>query len=93
MTDPGHRGIDTSREVAEMMLQPSIVMRTNVLETIIACDTHGATADEVAEILKLDILNVRPRFTELKVMGVIFDSGIRRKNSKGNTTKVWRHYG
>lgn len=48
------------------------------------------TADEVALSLGLSILSVRPRITELSKLGLIEDSGQRRKNASGRKAIVWR---
>lgn len=50
----------------------------------------GITADEAAAVMNRSVLSVRPRFTELKDMGKIMDSGIRRKNDTDNSQIVWR---
>jgi hypothetical protein len=47
------------------------------------------TTDECAGILKLSVLSIRPRFTELKRMGRIFDTGNRRRNESGKSAAVW----
>ncbi len=49
-----------------------------------------ATADELAERLKLDRLYVRPRVSELRAMDQITDSGMRRRNPGGRSATVWR---
>jgi hypothetical protein len=49
----------------------------------------GLTADEVAQRLKLSPLTARPRVAELNKLGLIRDSGIRRKNHSGRTAIVW----
>lgn len=50
---------------------------------------HDLTADECAELLKKNILSVRPRCAELRARGLISDSGRRRKNSSGHAAIVW----
>ncbi len=50
---------------------------------------EGATADEVAYALKYSILTVRPRVSELYKLGLIVDSGLRRKNASGKNAIVW----
>lgn len=50
----------------------------------------GATADEIAYILKYSILTVRPRVSELNKMQLIVDSGLRRLNTSGRSAIVWR---
>ena len=51
---------------------------------------EGATADEIAYVLKYSILTVRPRVSELNKMDLIVDSGLRRLNTSGRRAIVWR---
>lgn len=46
------------------------------------------TADECAERLRMDRLSIRPRFTELKVMGLVRENGQRHRNKSGRMAKV-----
>lgn len=46
----------------------------------------GATADELAVWLDRSILSIRPRITELKQAGLIFDTGRRRAARSGAGT-------
>ncbi len=50
---------------------------------------EGATADEIAYLLKYSILTVRPRVSELNKMHLIVDSGLRRPNTSGRSAIVW----
>jgi predicted ArsR family transcriptional regulator len=47
-----------------------------------------ATPDEVAAALARSVLAVRPRFTELKIDGLVRETGERRKNRSGRTAAV-----
>jgi len=47
------------------------------------------TADEAADMLVVDKLAIRPRFSEMRRKGWIFDSGLRRPNSSGKSATVW----
>ena len=47
------------------------------------------TADECARFIQRDRLSVRPRFTELKTAGVIYDTGERRENESGRRAAVF----
>lgn len=47
------------------------------------------TADETADALGLSVLTVRPRFSELRRLNHICDSGLRRKNRSGKRATVW----
>ncbi|MDX2074675.1 MAG: hypothetical protein SFX19_10000 [Alphaproteobacteria bacterium] len=88
-TSPASRSNDTSLFAAAKISHCAAQLRAQVLEHLRNCGAHGATPDETADALQKDILNIRPRFTELKLDMKIADSGARRKNSKGNTAKVW----
>lgn len=48
-----------------------------------------ATADELAERLKMDRLYVRPRVSELHTIGKVYDTGERRENVSGRKATVW----
>ena len=55
-----------------------------------ALKLHGAmTADETAHVLRLSVLSIRPRFTQLRDAGVIHDTGSRRPNDSGRNAIVW----
>lgn len=85
---PGFKVTDTSREAAQKMQPKAINMRLDCLE---ALQGEGAmTADEIASLLHESILAIRPRITELNKMGLIKDTGERRKNASGRNAIVWR---
>ena len=75
---PGYKEHSTSKEAATKVAARSRKLREK-------------TPEEVSEILNESILSIRPRFTELKIMNFIYDSGLRRKNSFNSNTKVWRY--
>lgn len=50
----------------------------------------GLTADEIAEISGESVLSIRPRVSELKSIGVVADTGTRRKNASGRSATVVR---
>ena len=87
----GYKENSTSKEAAEKIDSRSTNLRTECLKIIKRKGNYGATPEEVAEILSESILSIRPRFTELKLLQYIIDSGDRRKNSFGSNTKVWRY--
>ena len=88
--NPGYKEHSTSKEAATKIASRSRQLREKTLDTIKRKGSYGATTEEVAEILNESILSIRPRFTELKIMKLIFDSGERRKNNFNSNTKVWR---
>lgn len=85
------RNTDTSRAAEKKIGPHKELLRDKVFAFIVSQDEQGATPDETALALNIDILNIRPRFTELKEAGMICTSGLRRQNSKGNTARVWLH--
>ncbi len=49
----------------------------------------GFTADELASKLKVSRYTIQPRTSELKLKGLICDSGQRRSNETGKKAIVW----
>lgn len=47
------------------------------------------TADEAAAAIGETVLAVRPRITELKQDGKLYDTGKRRANASGRSATVW----
>jgi len=88
---PGYKEHSTSKEAATKVASRSRKLRERTLDAIKRKHSYGATPEEVSEILNESILSIRPRFTELKIMNFIYDSGLRRKNSFNSNTKVWRY--
>lgn len=83
----GFKATETSAEAARTI--DASTCRALVLA---ALRKFGAmTADECAlRYLGYSILTVRPRFSELKALGQIEDSGQRRKNASGHKAIVWK---
>lgn len=86
---PGHRGISTSIEAADAMAPKMARLQRMTFETIAGRGAHGCTADEVSDLLGVDHRSTQPRATELKLKGLIVDSGMRRVNSTGRSAIVW----
>jgi hypothetical protein len=75
----------TSREAAESV--DASTLRAAVRECL---GEHGAmTADECAAQLRESVLAVRPRFSELRALGEIADTGERHLNRSGKRAVVW----
>ena len=55
----------------------------------IAKSKDGLTADEVADIMDVPILDIRPRVSELVKSGSIYECGIGKSHS-GNPAKIWK---
>ena len=87
----GYKENSTSKEAAKKINSRAANLRTECLDIVKNSCNYGATQEEVAALLSESILSIRPRFTELKLLEYIIDSGNRRKNSFGSNTKVWRY--
>ncbi len=85
----GYKENTTSKLAADKITPTTSFLRDRVLDHIRRMP-NGATADEVAALMGEDLLNVRPRFSELKLRGLIEKTGERRQNQKGNSQLVWR---
>lgn len=85
---PGAKVAGTSQAAAEAMAEHAPTLRERCLELL-----HGhtdLTTDEAADLLNVSVLAVRPRFSELRRMGKIVQTGERRTNASGLTANVWR---
>ena len=84
---PGFKAAGTSREAAVKTAGRAATLRERVLPFL----ARGpATADECAAAIGETELSVRPRFSELRKMGRVADSGSRRRNSSGHRASVWK---
>lgn len=80
----GYQNTDTSRAAA-----PSAVKGLH-LDVLAMLDIRGPqTADELAKLIGEDTLSIRPRLTELKNMGLVVDTGLRRQSDRGRQAIVW----
>lgn len=80
---------DTSRAAARKIQPDAATIRERVMRYIERQGETGATTWEIAVRLKLDILSVRPRVTELDTEGRIARTKLRRANGNGNKEIVW----
>ena len=83
---PGWKRTDTSEAAAESIKPKAETIRGLVLNHL---RDYDMTTDEMAARLDLDKLSVRPRFSELREMGLVHDTGRRRKNLSGKSAIVW----
>lgn len=85
---PGFKEETTSREAAKSVDENTKrKVHQNILDLI---RERPRTADEISEALKLDWTYARPRVAELRAMGKIMPSGIRRPSSRGRSSIVWK---
>ena len=85
-TTPGFKASGTSQDAALEIKPHAQNLREGCLRELAAA---SLTADEVANRLDSSILAIRPRISELKALGQIMDSGMRRPNSSGHKAVVW----
>jgi len=82
-----HPGVtDTSREAAELIAPKAETLRVRALAILAE---RPSTADEVAEAMGESILAVRPRISELRTMGKVAPTDLRRKNVHNRSQIVW----
>lgn len=84
---PGWKRRGTSRAAARAMKPRAPTLRDMALGLL---SKQALTADEVANALKVSVLSVRPRITELFKLGLIDETGERRANESGLKAAVWR---
>lgn len=94
---PAAYPIDPSAECSAAALEKVDAKKLEALaEAYYAAKDEGHTADEVAEALvargdAVDALSVRPRVSALKKRRILFPTGERRTNGKGNTCAILVH--
>lgn len=86
---PGRRRVDTSVEAADLIHGKAPSLRDRCMD-VLRANPEGMTADEIAAELRVGILSIRPRVTELKRFGLIVDSGQRRCNASNRLAAVMR---
>lgn len=84
---PGFRQPTTSGDAARAVASRVSELKDRILASL---RRSPDTPDEVARRLGCTVLAVRPRFTELKVAGLIEKTGERRTNISGLKAHVWR---
>ena len=77
---------ETSRAAALAVKPDAATLRAKCYDVL---KVSAQTADEVAEILGLSVLSVRPRISELNKQFKIEATKFRRKNASGNSAVVW----
>ncbi len=85
----GYKKRRTSKQASLEIKAPTI--RQKCLSVVKNKNSYGATPDEVADLLNISILSVRPRFSELVLKGCIKDTNKTRKNKSGKQAIVWKY--
>jgi predicted ArsR family transcriptional regulator len=84
---PGFKTSGPSQEAAEKMNGRALTLRDRVLDLL--SQGYALTADEIAQVLGVGILSIRPRVSELHKQNLIRRSSERRKNASGLNATVW----
>lgn len=86
---PAHGQTDTSALAAASLDSVTARIQRAVLFAIGEVGARGLTSHELAVRLGMERTTVQPRTSELKEMGLICDSGIRRPNPNGKRAIAW----
>jgi hypothetical protein len=86
---PSVASSDTSRAAADSVSESAAAMRAKVYNHVVLAQVWGSTCDEVEEALNMRHQTVSARVRELVLMGLIADSGQRRKTRSGRSAAVW----
>ena len=84
---PGFKASGTSEDAAQAIAGIAVTLREKIYHTLLNC--IDSTPDEMANLLRVSVLSVRPRFSELVAAGMIVDTGLRRTNSSGHKAVVY----
>lgn len=82
--------LSTSALAYEKIAPHKAILQRLCLEAFEEVEEWGATADEIANRLGLDLFSIRPRISELYQDGKIALTELRRKNDKGNSCRVYK---
>ena len=85
---PGGRSRNTSAEAADAVKPKAPLLRNLCLDLLIA--STGLTVHETAARAGWPVPSIQPRIAELAALGLIIDSGERRRNASGKKAIVWK---
>ena len=80
----GHRGVRTSIKSAEDINPHLRRLHKMIMIELESVYPGGLTGTELAQRLKRNILTIRPRTTEMKLLGMIVDTEKTKKMMLGN---------
>jgi hypothetical protein len=86
---PGFKGAVETGKDAAAAIAPSASRLRDLCVAEFSNFRSGLTADEVADMLRMSVLAIRPRVSELRREGRIKDAGVRRPNASGRSAAVW----
>lgn len=82
----GFQADNFSKQAASQINPKLKELQQRVLDCV---KEQDATADKIAELLSLPVETVKPRLTELKLMGLIKKSGKRGVTALGGSCNIW----
>lgn len=86
---PSAKTEGTSEQAAKEMRGKGSYLQKKVLELLKQHNHTGLTTDEAAGWLEQTVLAIRPRFSELRALGLIVKTGKTRENLSGKKASVW----
>ena len=86
----GHRGVRTSIASAQDINKQLSRLKKMVLLELSKVYPKGLTGSEIADKTKRNLLTIRPRTTELKILGLIIDTEETRKNDAGKPEIIYK---
>jgi hypothetical protein len=87
----GYTNKTTSKEAADKINMQYPRQRYAIEDVFKFGPMNTYTSDEVADQIKQNLISVRARITELSILGVLQDSGERRKNKNNRNVIAWIH--
>lgn len=86
----GHRGVRTSIQSAEEINPHISRIKKMIAIELESVFPDGLTGTELALRLKKNILTIRPRTTEMKLLGIIMDTEKTKKNDAGKPEIIYK---
>jgi len=86
----GHRGVRTSIQSAEEINPHISRIKKMIAIELESVFPNGLTGTELALRLKKNILTIRPRTTEMKLLGIIMDTEKTKKNDAGKPEIIYK---
>jgi predicted transcriptional regulator len=88
ITDNYHGGNGYSILANESIREAKVRLRNMVVAYVAEQDEYGATSDEVEQGLGMSHQTISARLTEAKALGMVEDSGMKRKTRSGRNACV-----
>jgi hypothetical protein len=86
----GHRGVRTSIKSADDINPQLRRLHKMIMIELESVFPEGLTGTELSQRLKRNILTIRPRTTEMKILGMIVDTDKTKKNDAGKPEIIYK---